>query len=317
VGSVAFPVDEPDRFAEYLLAPSSPPTERPANGVSPPAAITGRTPLTAPDLPAPPPPTALPTQPAEPTEPKLPTAPELPAAPAEEYGAALPATAEPTPTPIAAYTPTSLPAAIANPAALPAVETDHAALAVLARQVEAARRHLQAAVVVAHDQSHPAVGDLLGAVERVLDSLTELARGSRQALPPAVTGQVFPGEARFLCSMPWEHNQVVADDPHGPEPAGSSGLCRLLLALGYEAQLVTGSAGASSVQIRTDRYAAHIALVEPAGGGRQRWSGALEWTDPNGVTRTWAETLGPVELDEEELARRVDELLRRCVGPTV
>jgi hypothetical protein len=231
-----------------------------------------------------------------PAPPELPAAPELPNAPVEEYGTALPATATPT-----------------RPAA--PESGDYAGLAVLARQVEAARRHLQAAVVVAHDQSHPAVGELLGVVEQVLGSLTELATGSREALPPSIAGQVFPGEARFLCSMPWERNPVVADDPHGPEPAGSSGLCRLLLALGYEAQLVTGSAGASSVQVRTDRYAAHIALVEPAGGGRQRWSGALEWLDGNGVTRTWAETLGPVELDEEELARRTDELLRRCVGP--
>ena len=69
------------------------------------------------------------------------------------------------------------------------------------------------------------------------------------------------------------------------------------------------------VQVRAERYAAHVALVEPAGGGRQRWSGALEWVDRDGASRTWAETLGPVELEEEELARRVDELLRRCAGP--
>ena len=280
---VAFPVDEPDRFAEYLLAPS-PPSLPAANGIAPsplpPARQIVPDPLTDP----------LPTLLGQPAATELPAAPDLPVAAPEEYGSALPSTPGP-----------------ADP-------DDHSGLAVLARQVEAARRHLQAAVVVAHDQSHPVVGDLLGVVEQVLASLTELASGSREALPAAIASQVFPGEARFLCSMPWERNPVVADDPHGPEPAGSSGLCRLLLALGYEAQLVTGSAGASSVQIRTDRYAAHIALVEPAGGGRQRWSGALEWTDANGVTRTWAETLGPVELDEEELARRTDELLRRCVG---
>ena len=68
------------------------------------------------------------------------------------------------------------------------------------------------------------------------------------------------------------------------------------------------------MQIRSARYAMQVALVEPAGGGRQRWSGALEWADATGANRTWAETLGPVELEDEELARRVDELLRRCVG---
>jgi hypothetical protein len=302
---VAYPVDEPEQSAEFLLAPAEPPAPAaPATQATPSAH-----PLTAPDLPPPP---------DNPATPRFPTAPEIPAAPAEEYGTALPATAEPAPRTISALSPTSLPDAIANPPALPPSDPGaYAGLASLARQVEAARRHLQAAVVVAHDQRHPAVGDLLGAVERVLDSLTELSRGTRESLPAAMANQVFPGEARFLCSMPWEHNPIVAADPHGPEPAGSTGLCRLLLALGYEAQLVTGLAGASSVQIRTDRYAAHVALVEPAGGGRQRWSGALEWTDADGITRTWAETLGPVELDEEELARRTDELLRRCVGPLV
>ena len=68
------------------------------------------------------------------------------------------------------------------------------------------------------------------------------------------------------------------------------------------------------MQIRSARYTAQVALVEPAGGGRQRWSGALEWADATGANRTWAETLGPVEVEDEELARRVDELLRRCVG---
>jgi hypothetical protein len=245
--------------------------------------------------------TELPRAPELPAAAELPPAPELPTAPAEEYGAALPATE---------------PAAAVTEQAQPVSE--FAGLAVLARQVEAARRHLQAAVVVAHDQSdHPAIGGMLAAVEHVLDSITDLARGSRETLPRGVANRIFPGEARFLCSIPWEHSCVVATDPHGPEPAGTTGLCRLLVALGYEAEVVTGSAGATSVQVRTNRYAAHIALVEPAGGGRQRWSGALEWVDGSGITRTWAETLGPVELDEEELARRVDELLRRTVGPTI
>jgi hypothetical protein len=70
----------------------------------------------------------------------------------------------------------------------------------------------------------------------------------------------------------------------------------------------------AGVQIRSPRYSMQVALVEPAGGGRQRWSGALEWVDESGVNRTWAEMLGPVELEDEELARRVDELLRRSVG---
>ncbi len=192
--------------------------------------------------------------------------------------------------------------------------TDQAALATVARQVESARRHLQAAVLAAHDQAgHPSLSRLLGAVERVLEAATDLAAECRESLQADVGGRTFPGEARFLCAIPWERTSVVAPDV-GVEPANPAGLARLLRALGYDACAETGSTGVAGVQLRSDRYAAHVALVEPAGGGRQRWSGALEWIDAQAQSRTWAETLGPVELGEEELARRVDELLRRCVG---
>jgi len=191
-------------------------------------------------------------------------------------------------------------------------------LAALTRQVEAARRHLQAAVVVAHDTAHhPRLDGLLGAVEQALAAVTELAQEGRETLTRDVEARTFPGEARFLCAVPWERAPVVAPDPYGADQATSSGLARLLCALGYEAHPVTSSTGVVGVQVRSDRYAAHVALVEPAGGGRQRWSGALEWTDATGASRTWAETLGPVELDEPELAHRVDDLLRRYVGPLV
>lgn len=193
---------------------------------------------------------------------------------------------------------------------------DDAGVAVLARQVEAARRHLQAAVVVAHTEAgHAPLNGVLGAVERVLAAITELAQQARETLRPDLADRTFPGEARFLCAVPWERTQLVGADPLDNEPATPSGLARLLTSLGYEAWAVTSDSAAADVQLRTGRYAAHVALVEPAGGGRQRWSAALEWTDLRGTSRTWAETLGPVELDEEELARRVDELLRRCVGP--
>jgi hypothetical protein len=192
--------------------------------------------------------------------------------------------------------------------------TDQVALATVARQVESARRHLQAAVLAAHDQAgHPSLSRLLGAVERVLEAATDLAAGCRESLQADVGSRTFPGEARFVCAVPWERTSVVAPDV-GVEPANPAGLARLLRALCYDACAHTGSTGVAGVQVRSDRYAAHVALVEPAGGGRQRWSGALEWVDPRGQRRTWAETLGPVELGEEELARRVDELLRRCVG---
>jgi hypothetical protein len=159
------------------------------------------------------------------------------------------------------------------------------------------------------------VDQLVGAVEQVLSAVAELASECRSALSEPFAERAFPGEARFLCAVPWERASVVAAGRRDDEPATPAGLARLLRALGYEAQAVTAATGVAGVQVRSDRYAAHVALVEPAGGGRQRWSGALEWVDSAGRSRTWAETLGPVELDEEELARRVDELLRRSVGP--
>jgi len=209
-------------------------------------------------------------------------------------------------------------AAPGHPVEYDAAPLDDPGAAVISRQVEAARRHLQAALVVAHQPAAaPRLGTLLTAVERVLTAVTDLARETRGVLEQGLADRTFPGEARFLCAAPWETASVVGPDSYGDDVASPAGLAKLLRALGYEAQSVTSASGVARVQVRSERYAAHVALVEPAGGGRQRWSGALEWVDPDGTSRTWAETLGPVELAEEELARRVDELLRRCVGPTL
>ncbi len=204
----------------------------------------------------------------------------------------------------------------ATQASEPLPPVDDPGAAVLSRQVESARRHLQAALVVAHEHgAAPRLRALLTTVERVLTAVTDLARETRGVLEPGLADRTFPGEARFLCSVPWERAALVGADTDGDDVATPAGLARLLRALGYESQSVTSPSGVAGVQVRSERFAAHVALVEPASGGRQRWSGALEWVDPGGASRTWAETLGPVELSDEELARRVDELLRRCVGP--
>jgi len=203
----------------------------------------------------------------------------------------------------------------AAPATEPEKPLDEPAGAVLARQVEAARRHLQAALVVANGPAAPQqLGALLTAIEQVLTAVTDLARETRGLLESGLGERTFPGEARFLCSLPWEGTNLVGRDAYGDDVATPAGLAKLLRALGYEAHSVTSAAGAAGVQIRSGRYAMQVALVEPAGGGRQRWSGALEWVDESGASRTWAETLGPVDLEDEELARRVDELLRRSIG---
>lgn len=197
-------------------------------------------------------------------------------------------------------------------AVLPPQPVDDPSAAVVARQVEAARRHLQAALVVANRGDK--LGALLTAVEQALTAVTDLARETRGVLPEFLSDRTFPGEARFLCSGPWQTVELVGREAYGDEAATPAGLAKLLRALGYDAESITSASGVNGVQIRDELYAAHVALVEPAGGGRQRWSGALEWSDAGGASRTWAETLGPVELAEDELARRVDELLRRSVG---
>ena len=207
------------------------------------------------------------------------------------------------------------PIAEPTPAApVPEVLLAEPAAATISRQVEAARRHLQAALVVANGPSAPKLGALLTAVEQVLTAVTDLARETRGLLESGLADRTFPGEARFLCSPPWDGVALVGRDAYGDDGATPAGLARLLRALGYEAHSATSAGGVSGVQIRSERYAMQVALVEPVGGGRQRWSGALEWVDSAGANRTWAETLGPVELEDEELARRVDELLRRSIG---
>ena len=223
-------------------------------------------------------------------------------------------------TPLASAPPAAAPfASIATHAGQPAQPApekplDEPDAAVLARQIEAARRHLQAALVVANGPAAPRrLGALLTAIEQVLTAVTDLARETRGLLESGLADRTFPGEARFLCSAPWEGTSLVGRDAYGDDVATPAGLAKLLRALGYEAHSVTSAGGAAGVQIRGPRYSMQVALVEPAGGGRQRWSGALEWVDESGANRTWAETLGPVELEDEELARRVDELLRRSV----
>jgi hypothetical protein len=76
--------------------------------------------------------------------------------------------------------------------------------------VEAARRHLQAALVVANQPAEtPRLGALLTAVERVLTAVTDLARETRGVLESGLAERTFPGEARFLCCQPWERTELV------------------------------------------------------------------------------------------------------------
>ncbi|HEY9391723.1 MAG TPA: hypothetical protein VIR27_18375 [Mycobacteriales bacterium] len=201
------------------------------------------------------------------------------------------------------------------PPVLPLGLRDGAQAAVVARQVEAARRHLLAALTVGHDVNDPTWRQqLLGMVEQVLAAVAEVAALARDALAPSASETTFPGEARFLCALPWE--QVPVASPERADlPASVNGVARLLAALGYEARVTRTEQGALQVEVRGTRYAVRVVLQQLRLSGTGEWMAYLDWTE-GGHPRSGAETLGPAELSDDELARRVDDALRRRVGPT-
>ena len=110
------------------------------------------------------------------------------------------------------------------PARYDAGPLDDPGAAVISRQVEAARRHLQAALVVANQPAGtPGLGTLLTAVERVLTAVTDLARETRGVLEPQLAERTFPGEARFLCTVPWDTAAAAGPDPYADEVASPGG----------------------------------------------------------------------------------------------
>ncbi|HEX5493368.1 MAG TPA: hypothetical protein VFX70_02190 [Mycobacteriales bacterium] len=221
----------------------------------------------------------------------------------------------PVPQPREAAMPPELPStAPSYPPVLPLGLRDGAQAAAVARQVEAARRHLQAALTVGHDVNDPAWRQqLLGMVEQVLAAVAEVATLARDALAPSATDTTFPGEARFLCALPWE--QVPVASPERADlPASVNGVAGLLCALGYDARATRTEQGALQVEVRGTRYAVRVVLQQLRLSGTGEWMAYLDWTD-GGHPRSGAETLGPAELSDDELARRVDDSLRRRVGP--
>lgn len=201
------------------------------------------------------------------------------------------------------------------PPVLPLGLRDGAQAATVARQVEAARRHLLAALTVGHDVNDPAWRQqLLGTVEQVLAAVADVAVLARDALAPSAADTTFPGEARFLCALPWEHVPVASPE-RSDMPASVNGVATLLAALGYEARATRTEQGALQVEVRGARYAVRVTLQQLRLSGAGEWMAYLDWTDSGGHPRSGAETLGPAELSDDELARRVDDSLRRRVGP--
>lgn len=205
-------------------------------------------------------------------------------------------------------------AAPSYPPVLPLGLRDGAQAAVVARQVESARRHLQAALAVGHDVGDPAWRQqLLGMIEQVLAAVTEVASVARDALAPSASETTFPGEARFLCVLPWERVSIAAPE-RMLSPASVAGTATLLASLGYDARPARGDQGPPQIELRGGRYSARIILQQLRLTGAGEWMTYLDWADADGQSNTAAETLGPAEISDDELARRIDDALRRRLG---
>lgn len=207
---------------------------------------------------------------------------------------------------------TSGAAAPATGAAVAQVEPpDATQLAVTVRQVEASRRHLQAALLALRD-ALGGDGDvsLLALVERSLSAVAAATDQLRDALEPRHAEQVLPGEARYCCPMPWQRLRLVPADV-ALAPATAHGTSRVLVALGYDAQVGATVDGQPQVTLTGPRLQARVVPQQLRLAGSGEWQAYLDWTDQHGQQRSEAETLGPAELTDDELARRVDDALRR------
>jgi hypothetical protein len=193
----------------------------------------------------------------------------------------------------------------------PFPDPDPTLLAATVRQVEGARRHLQAALLTLRE-ALGAGGDvtLLATVERSLSTVTGATDALRGALDPETGERVLPGEARFCCTIPWQ--QVVLAPPEiSTAPATVPGATRILAALGYDAAVGSTVDGQPQANVAGPGYRARIVLQQLRLAGHGEWQGYLDWHDGNGQPHSEVETLGPAELTDDEVARRVDDALRR------
>lgn len=184
-------------------------------------------------------------------------------------------------------------------------------LGVTVRQVEASRRHLQAALLALRD-ALGADGDvsLLALVERSLSTVTAAADQLREALEPERAETLLPGEARFCCSMPWDGSALVSSSV-ATVPATVPGATRILVALGYDAQVSSTVDGQPQISLTGSSFRCRVALQQLRVAGNGEWQLYLDWSDPMRQSRSEAETLGPAELTDDEVARRIDDALRR------
>lgn len=214
-----------------------------------------------------------------------------------------------------AYTPAPSteppPAAFVRPTeAVPPPDLRH--LAATIRQVEGARRHLLAALMAVREAIGPQ-GDvaLLSSVERALAAVTGSADQLRGAFDPGTLDRVLPGEARFSCAPPWQDVPALSAFEVGLAPATVPGATRILIALGYDAAVGATVDGQPQMNVAGPGYRARVVLQQLRLSGGGEWQGYLDWHDANGVPHSEVENLGPAELTDDEVARRVDDALRR------
>lgn len=206
----------------------------------------------------------------------------------------------------AAEGPTMVPAAPADPVEV----IDPAALAVAVRQVEASRRHLQAALLSLRDALRDGDGSLLALVEHSLAVVAESADYLRDALEPEHAQATLPGEARFCCAVPWQQVALVPAEV-ALAAATVPGVTQLLTALGYDARLGYMADDQPQVVLTGPRFQVRVVPQQLRLAGSGEWQAYLDWIDQNGERYSEAETLGPAELADDEVARRVDDALRR------
>jgi hypothetical protein len=189
---------------------------------------------------------------------------------------------------------------------------DPVLLATTVRQVEGARRHLLTALLALREAVGPN-GDvsLLAAVERSLATVTGAVDQLRGALDADTLDRVLPGEARFSCTPPWQQLPAQAPREVSTAPATVPGATRILIALGYDAAVAATVDGQPQMNVAGPGYRARVVLQQLRLAGNGEWQGYLDWHDPSGTPRSEVESFGPAELTDDEVARRVDDALRR------
>lgn len=202
------------------------------------------------------------------------------------------------------------------PAVLPLGAAGGQQAASVARQVEASRRHLQAALAVGHQVADNRwQSQVLEVIEQVLGTVSELGKLATDTLAPCSAAATFPGESRFLCTMPWQDTPISSPET-SLMPATVDHIRALLAAIGYPAQIEDNPETGRAVVISAETYSVRIVPRHLPLAGVGDWTCHLEWAAGEPQWKSDAEVLGPVALTDDEVARRVDDAIRRRILAT-